>query len=75
VHDGIMAWRKWRDQTAELWFHALFGYPGCDLPADEPRRTSGTCASCDAGHAVTGAGAGGCCVPSGHCAILGGTLA
>jgi hypothetical protein len=74
VHDGIRAWRQWRDLAAEVWFQASFG--GIDWGAgNETSRTpsSGTCANCAARHST--GGTNGCCESADHCAILSGSTA
>jgi pimeloyl-ACP methyl ester carboxylesterase len=73
VHDGISAWRQWRDMAAEVWFHVLFGLTACESPegSSHPRATS--CPSCKARHLTTGATA--CCESAEHCAILNGSAA
>ncbi|GAB3758854.1 DUF3141 domain-containing protein [Ramlibacter monticola] len=73
VHDGIQAWRQWRDLAAEAWFLWLFGASVSGVPKPNPPNVASKCATCSARH--LGAGATGCCEFSEHCAILSGSPA
>jgi hypothetical protein len=74
VHDGIRAWRQWRDLAAETWFHATFGGMDWGAPHEATHASSsGTCTNCAARHSAVGIT--GCCESADHCAILSGSTA
>lgn len=68
VHDGVRAWRQWRDLAAEVWFHSMFGGIGGDASETGSPAAPKACANCGARHLATGVT--GCCEFADHCAIL-----